>query len=56
MKEAKKNDLNFIKPDLKYTTDNAAMVASAGYFKARKKEYIAWQSLKVECNSSIDKK
>lgn len=43
----------FIKPDLKYTTDNAAMIASAGYFKAINKKFISWNDLKVNCNLSL---
>ncbi|MEK7649236.1 MAG: tRNA (adenosine(37)-N6)-threonylcarbamoyltransferase complex transferase subunit TsaD [Patescibacteria group bacterium] len=35
----------FSYPDLKYCTDNAAMIAMAGYFHARKKEYTAWSTL-----------
>lgn len=32
-------------PALKYCTDNAAMIAMAGYFHARKKDFTPWQKL-----------
>ena len=37
-------------PDTKYCTDNAAMVAAAGYFHAAKKDFTPWQKLKVDPN------
>jgi len=37
-------------PDFKYCTDNAAMVAAAGYFHAAKKDFTPWQKLKVDPN------
>lgn len=40
---------NFITPDFKYTTDNAAMIAMAGYYRAKKKDFTKWQELKVDC-------
>lgn len=40
----------FFKPDLAFTTDNAAMIASAGYFKARDKIYTKWNDIKVNPN------
>ncbi|MCK5211276.1 tRNA (adenosine(37)-N6)-threonylcarbamoyltransferase complex transferase subunit TsaD [Candidatus Parcubacteria bacterium] len=46
-------DIHFTLPDLKYTTDNAAMMAAAGYFKARHKKFTPWQDLKVDCNLEI---
>jgi len=49
-KETLKNNFSFNMPDLKYTTDNAAMIASAGYFKALRKEFTDWKKLKVDCN------
>jgi N6-L-threonylcarbamoyladenine synthase len=45
--------LDFVTPELKYTTDNAAMVACAGYFKATRKEFTQWQDLKVDCNLEL---
>ena len=49
----KLSNVSFIMPNLKYTTDNAAMVATAGYFKALRKKYIPWQKTKVDCNLKL---
>jgi N6-L-threonylcarbamoyladenine synthase len=46
-------DLRFTIPDLRYTTDNAAMIAAAGYFKALRKDFTPWQKLLVDCNLSL---
>ena len=43
----------FYKPELSYTTDNAAMIASAGYFKARDKIYTNWKDIKVNPNLAL---
>ena len=51
--EKKLNKVSFIMPDLRYTTDNAAMVAAAGCFKAQRKEFTPWPELKVDCNLKI---
>ncbi len=48
--ENKLKEVKFYMPSLKYTTDNAAMIAVAGYFKAQKKKYTPWQKLSVVCN------
>lgn len=40
-------------PDTKYCTDNAAMVAAAGYFHAIKKDFTPWHKLKVDPNWSL---
>lgn len=40
-------------PDLKYTTDNAVMIAVAGYYHALKKDYTPWQKLKADCNLEL---
>jgi N6-L-threonylcarbamoyladenine synthase len=37
-------------PPLEYTTDNAAMIAAAGYFRARRKDFTPWKKLKADCN------
>ncbi|MDD4902738.1 MAG: tRNA (adenosine(37)-N6)-threonylcarbamoyltransferase complex transferase subunit TsaD [Patescibacteria group bacterium] len=37
-------------PPLEYTTDNAAMVAAAGYFRARRKSFTPWAKLKADSN------
>ena len=41
-------------PDLKYTTDNAAMIAAAGYFYTRAKKFTPWQKVKVNCNMELN--
>jgi N6-L-threonylcarbamoyladenine synthase len=51
--EYKLEDVNFIMPEMAYTTDNAAMVATAGYFKARNKKTVNWTKLKVDCNLKL---
>ena len=56
MGEAVKEKLDkarFIMPDLKYTTDNAAMAATAGYYHALRKDFIPWQKLRVDCNLEL---
>ncbi|MFH1822864.1 MAG: tRNA (adenosine(37)-N6)-threonylcarbamoyltransferase complex transferase subunit TsaD [Patescibacteria group bacterium] len=40
-------------PCLEYTTDNAAMVATAGYFHAIKKDFTPWQKIKVNPNLEL---
>lgn len=40
-------------PDLKYTTDNAAMIATAGYFKYKYGKKIDWSKLKVDPNLNL---
>jgi N6-L-threonylcarbamoyladenine synthase len=52
-KEVLQEGLAFMMPELKYTTDNAAMVACAGCFKAKRKEFTAWQDLKVDCSLEL---
>jgi tRNA A37 threonylcarbamoyltransferase TsaD len=37
-------------PPLEYTTDNAAMIAATGYFRARAKDFTPWQKLKADSN------
>ena len=56
LKQAVKEKLpnsNFTLPDLKYTTDNAAMVASAGYFKARSGKFSDYKTIKANPNLEI---
>ncbi len=51
--EAMKSELPNTKyqiPETKYCTDNAAMVAAAGYFHVAKKDFTSWQKLKVDPN------
>ncbi|MBU1178517.1 tRNA (adenosine(37)-N6)-threonylcarbamoyltransferase complex transferase subunit TsaD [Patescibacteria group bacterium] len=47
------NELEEVKlliPDVKYCTDNAAMVAALGFYYAREGKFNAWDKLKVEPN------
>ena len=46
------SDIAFHVPDLKYTTDNAVMIAVAGYYVSKKKKS-KWQDLKVDCNLEL---
>ncbi|NQV13250.1 MAG: tRNA (adenosine(37)-N6)-threonylcarbamoyltransferase complex transferase subunit TsaD [Parcubacteria group bacterium] len=40
-------------PKVKYSTDNAAMVAALGYYYAREGKFDGWDKLKVEPNLSL---
>lgn len=51
--ERKLDKVNFKMPELQYTTDNAAMIATAGFFKAKGKKTVAWTKLKVDCNLKL---
>lgn len=51
--EVKKLQLDFAMPEMKYTTDNAAMIASAGYFKFKAKKTTPWKKLKVNPNLEL---
>ncbi len=46
-------EINFQVPNLKYTTDNAVMIATAGYYKFKGKENINWKKIKVDCNLEL---
>jgi len=53
MAEAVKTNVpnsQFIIPNLQYTTDNAAMIACAGYYRAKQKKFIKWEKIKADCN------
>ncbi|SRR6056297_898197 len=50
---ADKENFKVFIPDLEYTTDNAAMVAAAGYFRARDKDFIDWRKIKVNPNLEL---
>ena len=50
LKIQKKYNLNLIFPDFEYCTDNAAMIAMAGYFKLKKKDF---SDLSIEPNPNI---
>lgn len=51
--EVKKIGLEFSMPKMEYTTDNAAMIASAAYFKFKTKKTIPWQKIKVDPNLEL---
>jgi len=52
-KVVEENGINFSMPDLRYTTDNAVMIACAGYFKAQRKEFTNWRELRVDCGLEL---
>jgi len=39
--------------DLAYTTDNAAMIAAAAYFQARRQDFTDWPNLKAEADAEL---
>lgn len=45
--------VKFILPDPKYSTDNAAMVAAAGFHLAQQKKFTPWDKLVVDPNLSV---
>ena len=56
LETAVKNKLTGAKliiPEFKYCTDNAAMVAVAGYFNAKRKNFTPWQKLKAAANQEL---
>lgn len=42
--------ITFLKPNIAFCTDNAVMIALAGYFHALKKDFTPWQKLKADPN------
>ena len=53
-KEVKKlTGVELLIPNIKYCTDNAAMVAALGYYYAREEKYSKWNKIKVEPNLSL---
>ncbi|MFA6307032.1 MAG: tRNA (adenosine(37)-N6)-threonylcarbamoyltransferase complex transferase subunit TsaD [Patescibacteria group bacterium] len=49
----KSTGAKLIIPDFKYCTDNAAMIAAAGYFQAKRKKLTPWRKLKAEANQEL---
>ena len=47
-------ETNFQIPELKYAMDNGAMIATAGYHHALKKEFTSWQKITADPNWKID--
>jgi len=45
--------VDFYIPDLKYCTDNAPMIAAAGYYLAKRKKFLPWQKLKADSNLEL---
>ncbi len=46
-------DTLYLLPDTKYSMDNAAMIAVAGYYHALKKDFTPWEDIKVDPNWKI---
>jgi len=46
-------DVEIVLPDIKYTGDNAAMVAMAGIYHAKKKNFTKWEKIEVDPNLSL---
>jgi N6-L-threonylcarbamoyladenine synthase len=40
-------------PPLEYTTDNAAMIATAGYYRAKVKDFTPWTKIKADSNLEL---
>lgn len=43
-------ETKFVYPELKYCMDNAAMIAMAGYYQAKKNNFTNWDSIKADPN------
>lgn len=50
IKKLEENNFDVVLPNIKYSTDNAAMIATAGYFRAKKKDFISWEKIDVKPN------
>jgi N6-L-threonylcarbamoyladenine synthase len=46
----------YLTPSIQYTTDNAVMVAVAGYFRALKKDFVSCKKIKVDPNLELSAK
>lgn len=47
------SDTRLVIPKMSYTTDNAAMIALAGYYSHKDKSASSWQKLKVDVNFNL---
>ncbi len=47
---AKFPEVNFMAPQTKYSMDNAAMIAMAGYYHALKKDFTSWKKIQADPN------
>lgn len=45
--------IDYFQPEMKYTTDNAAMIAAAGYFAFKKEPASTWSSITMDANLSL---
>lgn len=45
--------VTFHMPELAYTTDNAAMIAMAGYYRLLGKKAVSWDKIKTDCNLEL---
>lgn len=52
-KEAQELKRAFYMPEMRYTTDNAAMIGAAGYFKYKTKKTTPWFKIKVDPNLEL---
>ncbi len=43
-------EIDFVYPELKYCMDNAAMIAVAGNYQAKKNNFTSWQEIKADPN------
>ena len=48
----KKDDIELVVPDIKYCTDNAAMIAAAGYYLFKENKFSSY-NLKIEPGADI---
>jgi len=51
--EKELDKVDFLMPDLKYTTDNAVMIATAAYFKRRNRGTSNFKSIKVDASLQL---
>lgn len=52
-KAARENGLRYSRPPMEYTTDNAVMIAVAGYFAHQKSQVADWQTVDMHPNRSF---